>query len=73
VASSLAAGVLVERVHVPLLSKRLVAVNGFAVRTPWLHAPMSDYARYGIALFVVLIAAGWWIARRRVDRPVLSQ
>jgi len=40
-------------------------VNTFARDTPWLHAPMADYADYGIVLFAGLLLAGWWIARRR--------
>lgn len=43
-------------------------VNRLARDTPWLHAIMSGYANYGIALFAGLLLAGWWIARRG-DRP----
>jgi membrane-associated phospholipid phosphatase len=39
-------------------------VNDFAKATPWLHATVAAYANYGVALFVVLLLAGWWIARR---------
>jgi membrane-associated phospholipid phosphatase len=39
-------------------------VNAFAQDTPWLHTPARLYANYGIVLFVVLLLAGWWIARR---------
>ncbi|MFG1905421.1 phosphatase PAP2 family protein [Kribbella sp. NPDC048928] len=39
-------------------------VNAFARATPWLHAPAQAFAAYGIALFAVLLLAGWWIARR---------
>ncbi|MGW4093750.1 phosphatase PAP2 family protein [Nocardia sp. NPDC004750] len=28
---------------------------------------MSGYASYGVALFAVLLGAGWWIARRDSD------
>ena len=42
-----------------------VAVNGFARATPWLHGLMLGYADYGLVVFAVLLAAGWWIARRR--------
>lgn len=40
-------------------------VNHFAVVTGWLHGPMTAYAAYGIGLFAVLLAAGFWLARRR--------
>jgi membrane-associated phospholipid phosphatase len=40
-------------------------VNHFAVVTGWLHGPMLAYATYGIALFAVLLAAGFWTARQR--------
>lgn len=39
-------------------------VNAFARATPWLHAPARAYANYGLVLFVVLLLAGWWVARR---------
>ncbi|HUZ51537.1 MAG TPA: phosphatase PAP2 family protein [Streptosporangiaceae bacterium] len=39
-------------------------VNHFAVVTGWLHSPMYDYATYGIALFALLLVAGYWQARR---------
>jgi len=40
-------------------------VNRFARRTPWLHGILAEYAGAGLALFVVLIAVGWWLARRQ--------
>ncbi|GAB3383531.1 phosphatase PAP2 family protein [Amycolatopsis echigonensis] len=43
------------------------AVNDFARATPWLHGLMYGYATYGIALFAVLLVAGWWSARRAGD------
>ncbi|MFD6159875.1 phosphatase PAP2 family protein [Nocardia sp. NPDC060256] len=36
----------------------------FARDTPWLNGLLLDYSSFGIALFVVLIIAAWWIARR---------
>ena len=39
-------------------------VNGLARSTPWLHAPLTLYAGYGLVLFAGLLIAGWWIARR---------
>jgi membrane-associated phospholipid phosphatase len=40
-------------------------VNHFAKITGWLHGPMYDYATYGIALFALLLVAGYWQARGR--------
>ncbi len=40
-------------------------INRFARRTGWLHGFMTGYAStYGIAILVLLLAAGWWLARR---------
>lgn len=40
-------------------------INRFARRTGWLHGFMTGYAStYGIVVLVVLLAAGWWLARR---------
>jgi membrane-associated phospholipid phosphatase len=40
------------------------AINSFARRTPGLHAPFLAYAKYGLALFALLLLAGVLIARR---------
>ena len=40
------------------------AVNRFAGATPWLHTVVGGYASYGVAVFAVLLLAGWWIVRR---------
>lgn len=42
-------------------------INDFARHTSWLHGFMTDYAKDGVAVFVVLLLAGWWIARRSGD------
>ncbi|MBI1379152.1 MAG: phosphatase PAP2 family protein [Frankiales bacterium] len=42
-------------------------VNDFAVRTPWLHGVLTVYAVYGVAVFAVLVAIGWWLARSQDD------
>ena len=42
-------------------------INDFARETPWLHPLFTAYANHGLLLFVVLLAAGWWIARRNAD------
>ena len=40
-------------------------INRFARRTGWLHGFMTGYAStYGIVILVVLLALGWWLARR---------
>jgi membrane-associated phospholipid phosphatase len=43
------------------------AVNDFARSTPWLHPIVLGYATYGTVLFVLLMLAGWWAARRESD------
>jgi undecaprenyl-diphosphatase len=47
-------------------------INEFARDTPWLHPVVIGYADYGIVVFAVLLAAGWWIARRRGDLTALA-
>jgi len=42
-------------------------INDFATRTGWLHPFVVVYAKEGIALFAVALAAGWWIARGQDD------
>jgi len=39
-------------------------INAFARATPWLHAVITFYAGYGVVVFALLLAAGWWSARR---------
>ncbi len=41
------------------------AVNRFATRTGWLHAPVVAYAKYGVALFALALLVGWWLGRQR--------
>lgn len=36
----------------------------FARDTAWLHSVAALYTTYGVALFALLLAAGWWAARR---------
>lgn len=43
------------------------AINGFARDTPWLQPPMAGYANNGVLLFVALLLAGWWLARKNTD------
>ncbi|MFE5191124.1 phosphatase PAP2 family protein [Streptomyces sp. NPDC056628] len=41
-------------------------VVNLARRSPvWLDHTVSDYSTYGLALFAVLMAVGWWHARHR--------
>lgn len=40
-------------------------INRFARRTGWLHGFITGYAStYGLVILVLLLAAGWWLARR---------
>jgi membrane-associated phospholipid phosphatase len=45
----------------------LAMINYFAQATGWLHPIVSAYAAYGVAVFAVLLLAGWWTARRTGD------
>jgi undecaprenyl-diphosphatase len=48
-------------------------VNRFARRTGWLHPIMTAYAgTVGIAVLVVLLAVGWWLARRSGDARTMA-
>lgn len=47
-------------------------VNDVARHTGWLHAPMLGYATYGLAVFAVLLVAGWWLARGRDPRTMAA-
>ncbi len=47
-------------------------INDVAASTPWLHAPMTAYASYGLLLFAALLGVGWWIARGRGDRTMAT-
>ncbi|MFC4147258.1 phosphatase PAP2 family protein [Micromonospora mangrovi] len=46
-------------------TRLFLEINDLARATPWLHAPMAGYAKYGVVLFAVLLLAGWWLARLR--------
>jgi len=48
------------------------AINSFARRTPGLHAPFLAYAKYGLALFALLLLAGVLIARRDQARVLAA-
>lgn len=40
-------------------------INRFARRTSWLHGFMTGYSStYGTLILVLLLVAGWWLARR---------
>lgn len=42
-------------------------INDFARDTPWLQPLLAAYANDGALLFVVLLLAGWWVARKSTD------
>ena len=50
----------------------LLAVNGFARQTGWLHGVVGGYATYGVALFAVLLLAGVWRARAASSRTLAA-
>ena len=50
-----------------LNTRIFLVINRFARDTPWLHPIVSGYAGYGVALFAVLLLAGWWMARSEAD------
>lgn len=50
----------------------LFAVNGFARHTPALHGPVLAYAKDGIVLFVVLLAAALVSVRHGRDRDLAA-
>lgn len=55
------------------LDDRLLSnVNTLARATSWLHAPLVDYARYGVVLFGVLLVTGLFVARRRSARKLAA-
>ena len=47
-------------------------INRFARATGWLHPIANGYASYGIALFGLLLLAGWWTARRSGDPRMMA-
>jgi membrane-associated phospholipid phosphatase len=44
-----------------------LVVNGWARHTGWLHGAATLYANDGVAVFALLLLAGWWVGRRRGD------
>jgi len=50
----------------------LFAISSFARRTPWLHGPLLAYAKYGLALFALLLLAGVLIARHDHSRVLAA-
>lgn len=48
-------------------------INRFARRTGWLHGFMTFYAEtLGVSLCVLLLAVGWWMARRARDPRAMA-
>jgi hypothetical protein len=50
----------------------LIALNSFARHTGWLHAPALVYAKYGLVLFALLLAAGVLISRSASSRDLAA-
>jgi membrane-associated phospholipid phosphatase len=50
----------------------LLAVNSLARHTTWLHVPALAYAKYGLVLFALLLAAGVMISRRAPSRNLAA-
>jgi membrane-associated phospholipid phosphatase len=49
-------------------SRWFLDINDFARSTPWLHVFFADYAKYGVALFALLMMRAWWVSRGASDR-----
>lgn len=47
-------------------------INNVARDTPWLHPVVAGYANDGVALFAILLLAGWWIARRASNPSAMT-
>lgn len=47
-------------------------INDFARHTPWLHPIMSWFADDGVLVLVVLMAIGWWMARRTAQGALMA-
>ncbi len=45
-------------------------VTGFARDTRWLNVPLDLWTNAGLGVFAVLVAMGWWNARRRDTRSM---
>ena len=45
-----------------------LAINSFARHTPWLHTPMQAYAKFGVALFGLLLVIALLTVRRGPTR-----
>ncbi len=42
-------------------------INDFARDTPWLQPLLGAYANNGLVLFLALLLAGWWLARKSTN------
>lgn len=49
-----------------------LVINDWARHTAWLHGFMKLYAGDGVALFALMLVAGWWIARRGGGAPRMA-
>jgi membrane-associated phospholipid phosphatase len=52
--------------------KLLFAINSLSRHTAWLHGVAEAYAKYGVILFVLLLAAGLLHARTRDSRTLAA-
>jgi membrane-associated phospholipid phosphatase len=59
-------------VHTDSPTDLYLQINDFAKHTAWLHVPMTDFAKYGLVLFAVLLLVGWWISRPRSSRSMAA-
>jgi membrane-associated phospholipid phosphatase len=50
----------------------LLAINGFARHTGWLHGAVFGYATYGVVLVAALLLAGLWHTRTRGSRSLAA-
>lgn len=46
------------------------SVTDFARDTTWLNTPLNLWTNAGLVVFAILMAIGWWRARRRDDRSM---
>jgi len=46
------------------------SVTDFARDTRWLNTPLDLWTNAGLGVFAILMAVGWWRARRRDDRSM---
>jgi undecaprenyl-diphosphatase len=50
----------------------LLDINHLSRSTPWLHGPLTAYARYGLVLFALVLVAGVLASRHRSSRALAA-